>query len=112
MKTLHALPNSLLPFQLDPEPTTETLTAFGGLPQSVARHLHLKQRQRGLDEATLVESFVLLNAAGGDCLEDVRRLAEDSGLPTLLGYALPLRDTARKFLYAFHRDEAIATAKV
>lgn len=107
----------MLPFQLDPEPATETLTAFGadlplvGAAQSVARHLRLKQRQRGLDEATLVESFVLLNAAGGGGLEDFRRLAEDPGLPTLLGHALPLPDTARKFPYAFHRDEAIATAK-
>jgi hypothetical protein len=116
-------PNPLLPFQLDPDPATETLTAFGGLPlvaqtyrslglpQSVARHLRLKQRQRGLDEATMIESFVLLNAAGGDCLEDFRRLAEDPGLPTLLGHALPLPDAARKFLYAFHRDEALVTAQ-
>jgi hypothetical protein len=52
-----------------------------------------------------------LNAAGGDCLEDLHRLAEDPGLPTLLGHALPLPDVARKFLYAFHRDEAIATAQ-
>ena len=105
-----AAPHSWLPFQLDPEPATETLTAFGGLPrvaqtyrslglpQSVSRHLRLKQRQRGLDEATMVESFVLLNAAGGDCLEDVRRLAEDPGLPTVLGHARPLPDAARKFL--------------
>lgn len=123
MKTSDTTPNPLLPFQLDPEPATETLTAFGGLPlvaqtyrslglpESVARHLRLKQRQRGLNEATLVESFVLLNAAGGDCLEDFRRLAEDPGLPTLLGHALPLPDAARKFLYAFHQDEAIVTAK-
>lgn len=123
MKTPDTTPNPLLPFQLDSEPATDTLTAFGGLPlvaqtcrslglpQSVARHLQLKQRQRGFNEATLVESFVLLNAAGGDCLEDFRRLAEDPGLPTLLGHAVPLPDTARKFLYAFHRDEAIVTAK-
>jgi len=123
MKTPNPTPNPLLPFQLDSEPAPDTLTAFGGLPlvaqtyrslglpQSVARHLQLKQRRRGFDEATLVESFVLLNAAGGDCLEDFRRLAEDPGLPTLLGHAVPLPDTARKFLYAFHRDEAMVTAK-
>jgi hypothetical protein len=123
MKTPDTTPNPLLPFQLDPDPATETLTAFGGLPlvaqtfrslglpQSVARHLHLKQRQRGVEEATMVESFVLLNAAGGDCLEDFRRLADDPGLPTLLGHALPLPDAARKFLYAFHQDEALVTAK-
>jgi hypothetical protein len=122
MKTPDIPPTPLLPFPLDPEPATETLTAFGGrpvvaqtfrslgLPQSVARHLRLKQRQRGVDEATMVESFVLVNAAGGDCLEDFRRLAEDPGLPTLLGHAVPLPDAARKFLYTFHRDEAIATA--
>lgn len=123
MNTPNTTSAPLLPFQLDPEPATETLTAFGGLPlvaqtyrslglpQSVAQHLRLKQRQRGLDEATMIESFVLLNAAGGDCLEDFRRLAEDPGWPTLLGHALPLPDAARKFLYGFHRDEAIATAK-
>jgi hypothetical protein len=122
-KTPDTTPNPLLPFQLDPDPATETLTAFGGLPlvaqtyrslglpQSVARHLRLKQRQRGLDEATMIESFVLLNAAGGDCLEDFRRLAEDPGLPTLRGHALPLPDAARKFLYAFDRDEALVTAQ-
>jgi len=77
MKTPDTTPDPLLSFQLDPEPATDTLTAFGGLPlvaqtfrslglpQSVARHLHLKQRQRGVEEATTVESFVLLNAAGG-----------------------------------------------
>lgn len=59
----------------------------------------------------MVERFVLLNAAGGDGLEDFRRLAEDPGLPTWLGHALPLPDAARNFLYTFHRDEASATAK-
>ena len=46
-------------FAMDPEPATETLTAWGGtpllvrafrslgLPQSVQRNVHLKQRQRG-----------------------------------------------------------------
>ena len=79
MHTPNTTPNPLLPFQLDPDPATETLTAFGGLPlvaqafrslglpQSVAQHLHLTQRQRGFDEATMVERVVLLNAAGGDC---------------------------------------------
>ena len=110
MKTPTPTPNPLLPFQLDPEPAPETLTALGGLPlvaqtsrslglpQRVARPLHLKPRQRGLDEATLVERFVRLNAAGGDCLEDFRRLAEDPGLPTMLSHTLPLPDTARTLL--------------
>jgi hypothetical protein len=123
MKTPNFTSNLSLPFQIDPTPATDTLTAFGGLPlvaqtyrslgmpQSVTQHLHLKQRKRGFDETTMVESFVLLNAAGGDCLDDFRRMSEDPGLPSLLGHALPGPDAARKWLYAFHEDEAIATAK-
>ena len=68
---------SPLGFEIDPEPASETLTALGGipllvqtfrslgLPASVARQVRIKQRQRGYDEATMVESFVILNAAGG-----------------------------------------------
>ncbi|MGO8788731.1 MAG: hypothetical protein ACLQVL_15300 [Terriglobia bacterium] len=68
---------SPLLFELDPEPLQETLTALGGiplvvqafrslgLPQSVQEHVRVKQRQRGYDDATFVESFVILHAAGG-----------------------------------------------
>ena len=67
---------SPLLFELDPEPLQETLTALGGiplvvqafrslgLPQSIQEHVRVKQRERGYDEATWVESFVILNAAG------------------------------------------------
>jgi hypothetical protein len=41
-----------------------------GLQVSVRRHVHLKERQPGYDEATFVESFVVLNAAGGECGDD------------------------------------------
>jgi len=51
-----------------------------GVPASVKRHLELKQRQRGFDEATYVESFLVLNALGGECIEDFERLREDQGL--------------------------------
>jgi hypothetical protein len=43
---------------------------------NVKRHVQLKQRQRGFDEATYVKSFLVLNALGGDCLEDFDRLRE------------------------------------
>ena len=51
-------------FEIDPEPLDEQLTGLGGVPLlvraarsldvpgSVERHLRLKQRQRGFDEAT------------------------------------------------------------
>ena len=46
MNTPDAPPTPLLPFQLDPEPATETLTAFGGLPlvAQTYRSLGLPQR--------------------------------------------------------------------
>ena len=76
---------SPLLFDIDPEPIEETLTALGGiplvvqafrslgLPQSVQEHVGVKERERGYDEATFVESFVILNAAGGECPEEFKR---------------------------------------
>jgi hypothetical protein len=112
-----------LPFAYDWEPAAEVLTAYAGLPLfvralrsfnvpgSVKRHLHLKQRQRGFDEATYVESLLVLNALGGDCLEDFDRLREDAGLAQMLGHQLPSPEAARKFLYCFHDEERIEQAQ-
>src|SRR5271165_716985 len=114
---------SPLLFEMDPEPAPEILTALGGvplvvqafrslgLPTSVKRHVHVKERQRGYDEATFVESFVVLNAAGGECLDDFERLRADPGLGELIGHEVPSPEAARKFLYAFHEEEKIEQAK-
>ena len=63
-------------FEIDPKPLGEELTALGGvplvvqafrslgLPAAVQEHMHIKQRERGYDEATYVESLVVLNAVG------------------------------------------------
>ena len=113
-----------LPFQLDPEPATETLTSYGGvplvvqafrslgLPQAIERHLRIKQRERGYDEATFVESFVILNAVGGECLEDFDQLRADTGLAELVGHAMPSPEAARNFLYAFHEEVKIEEAQL
>jgi hypothetical protein len=113
-----------LPFEYDFEhPAEEVLTAYAGVPlfvrairsfhvpDSVKQHLHLKQRQRGFDEATYVESFLVLNALGGECLDDFERLREDQGLAEMLGHELPSPEAARKFLYAFHEEERIEQAQ-
>ncbi len=110
-------------FEIDPEPAPETLTALGGLPllvqafrslglpASVKRHVRVKQRQRGYDEASFVESFVILNAVGGECLEDFDRLREDAGFAELIGHAIPSPEAARHFLYEFHDEGKITEAK-
>jgi hypothetical protein len=114
---------SALLFDIDPEPLEETLTARGGiplvvqafrslgLPQSVKDQVGVKERDRGYDEATFVESFVILNAAGGECGDDFGRLREDPGLAEMVGHELPSPSAALQFLYAFHEDEKIEEAK-
>ncbi len=114
---------SPLLFELDPEPLPETLTALGGiplvvqafrslgLPQSIQQHLHVKQRQRGYDDATFVESFVILHATGGECVEDFERLRQDPGLGEMIGHGLPSPRAALEFLQAFHQEEKIAEAQ-
>ena len=110
-------------FEIDEEPSDECLTALGGVPLfvrtvrsldvpgSVRRNLAIKERNRGFDEPTYVESLLVLNAAGGDCLEDFECLREDRGLAAMLGYEVPSPEAARKFLYHFHEPEKIEQAQ-
>jgi hypothetical protein len=114
---------SPLLFEVDPEPLPEILTALGGvplvvqafrslgLPALVKEHVRIKERQRGYDEATLVESFVILNAVGGECIDDFVRLREDGGLSEMVGHEIPSPSVARKFLYEFHEEAKIEEAK-
>jgi hypothetical protein len=110
-------------FEIDPEPLDESVTAFGGVPLlvrairsldvpgSVKHHLQIKQRERGFDEATYIESFLILNGVGGDCLEDFEQLREDAGLAEMLGHEVPSAEAARKFLYQFHDEAKIEQAQ-
>lgn len=114
---------SPLLIEIDPEPIPETLTALGGvplvvqtfrslgLPSSVRQHVHVKKRSRGYDEATLVESFVILNTVGGECFDDFQRLREDAGLSGMIGHGIPSPEAARQFLYQFHEEKKIEEAK-
>jgi hypothetical protein len=114
---------SPLLIEIDPEPLPETLTALGGvplvvqtfrslgLPPVVRQHVRVKQRARGYDEATLVVSFVILNAVGGECFDDFQRLREDPGLSEMIGHGIPSSEAARQFLYQFHEQKKIEEAK-
>ena len=114
---------SPLLIEIDPEPIPETLTAWGGvplivqtfrslgLPSSVRQHVRVRERSRGYDEATLVESFVILNVVGGECFDDFQRLREDPGLSEMIGHGIPSPEAARQFLYQFHEEKKIEEAK-
>jgi hypothetical protein len=109
--------------EIDPEPIPEILTALGGvpllvqtfrslgLPGRVREQVRVKERERGYDEAEMVESFVVLNAVGGECFDDFQRLREDPGLSEMIGHGIPSPEAARKFLYQFHEEEKIEEAK-
>jgi Transposase DDE domain group 1 len=116
--------SGLLPFDVELQEQGETLTARAGLTlvqetmqaleldRAVDEALQLKQRDSGYSEAELVSAIVLLQAAGGDCLDDIRVLAADQGLCRLLGRrALPSPDTLRHLLNAFHDEALIEAAK-
>ena len=82
-----------------------------GVPARVRQHVQIKQRERGYDEATMVESFVMLNAVGGECLDDFQHLRDDAGLEEMLGHEVPSPEAARQFLKQFHSEEKIEQAR-
>ncbi|MFN0071672.1 MAG: hypothetical protein ACKVVP_09330 [Chloroflexota bacterium] len=79
-----------------------------GVIPAAEKHLPRKTSTKGLRPGELVESFVLLTALGGDCLDDFDGLRRDRGLAALLGYDLPAASTARQWLDRFHDPDALA----
>jgi len=75
-----------------------------GIEAAVERALPKKKSSKGLRQGQVVESFVLLSALGGDCIEDMERLRQDKGLELMLGYQPPAPETARQWLDKFHDD--------
>jgi hypothetical protein len=96
-----------MPFEIAPKPLAGRVDSAGrsaaggaGLsvagPAAIQEHVQIKQRERGYDEATFVESLVVLNAVGGEYVGDLERLREDAAL---------------EFLYQFHDEPKIEEAK-
>ena len=81
-----------------------------GVEAVADRALPAKGSPKGLKQGQTVESFVLLSALGGDCIEDMERLRQDEGLEALLGYRPPAPETARQWLGRFH-DETLMTGQ-
>ncbi len=72
--------------------------------------LPAKKSSKGLRHGQMVESFVLLSALGGECIDDIKRLGDDEGLSGMLSYRLPAPETARQWLDTFH-DESSMTGR-
>ncbi|MEX5215663.1 MAG: IS1380 family transposase [Nitrospiraceae bacterium] len=106
-----------LPFEIDERIDPRLVTAHAGVPlvielfrrvgaaQVIHAEVRIKQRQRGLTSAQLVETLVALWAAGGDRCQDLTTLRADAALAALLGFELPAATTMRDFLEAFHVED-------
>ena len=79
----------------------ETMRALG-LDEVARRELPAPKRESGFAPEEKLEALVMLIAAGGDRVEDIRILGEDKGLERLLGGALPSPDALLDFLVQFH----------
>ncbi|RPJ12141.1 MAG: IS1380 family transposase [Deltaproteobacteria bacterium] len=94
-----------LPYKYEEEKQTSGMTALAGLPvyldlasvlglgDSIARHLHVKIQ--GWTDEQIVTSLILLNLAGGDCVDDLRILEADEGFCRVLR-RIELKGLARK----------------
>lgn len=78
-----------------------------GVMAAAEKHLPVKKSPKGLGQGQFVESFVLLSALGGDCLDDFDGLRRDRGMAALLGYDLPAASTARQWLDRFHDPDVV-----
>ena len=79
-----------------------------GVMAAAEKYLPPKKSAKGLGQGQMVESFVLLSALGGDCIDDFEGLRRDYGLRALVGYFLPSAPTARQWLDRFHEEDLVA----
>jgi len=66
-----------LPLYLD-------LAAAMGVSQSIEKHVRVRVGEQGWTDVQVVMGLILLNLAGGEHVEDLRRLEEDAGFCQVL----------------------------
>ena len=85
------------------------LGRVSGVMGAAEKHLPAKMNPKGLGQGQMVETFVLLSALGGECVEDLTNLRRDRGLAAILGYDLPAASTGRQWLErSFHEEKVLA----
>ena len=80
-----------LPFKYEEQRRGGGMTALAGLPvyldlahvmglsRSAEKHLSVRASGRGWTDSQVIASLVLLNLAGGDCVDDLDILEADEG---------------------------------
>ena len=114
----------VLPFQYEVSAAACGMTALAGLPAyldlaavsgltGAIRH-HLKvgaERQQGWTDEQVIMSLVLLNLAGGDCVNDLKVLEGDEGFARVL-HRVELHGQPRKERRVLERGLAKARRRV
>lgn len=86
----------VLPFKYEEEKKDTGMTALAGLPvyldlakvvglsKSIQKHLKIRTNGQGWTDTQMVLSLMLLNLAGGTCVEDLKILEADEGFCEIL----------------------------
>lgn len=84
----------LLPFQYQIDNSESGMTSFAGLPLYIDIAMvsglcikiaeQLRTKVQGWTDLQVIMSLILLNLAGGDCVDDIERLESDEGMRMLL----------------------------
>ena len=86
----------MLPFKYESEKKTTGMTALGGLPtyldlaqviglsKSIQKHIKVRAGGQGWTDSQMVLALVLLDLAGGDCVENIKNVVSNGNL-LLLG---------------------------
>lgn len=90
------MPQGVLGFQYERERTIQGMTAAAGLPlylelahvlgmvESLRKRLTARSGTQGWTDCQVVMAIILLNVAGGSCVDDLESLEADQGFNTLL----------------------------
>ncbi len=86
----------VLPFEYEVAKRQEDMTSLGGLPlyldlaqlmglrSMITDHVNAREGDQGWTDDQMIMAMVLLNLAGGDCVDDLRVLEGDEGFCQLL----------------------------
>ena len=87
----------VLPYKYEEESKPAGMTSLAGLPiyldlasvlgvsDCIGAHVHVRKAGQGWTDEQAVLSLMLLNLAGGDCVDDIRILEKDEGFCKILG---------------------------
>jgi hypothetical protein len=90
------MPQGILPFKYERQTQGSGMTGFGGLPaylelayamglpRSIDKSVRVRAEGQGWTDSEVVMSLILLNLAGGECVEDLNRLEGDEGFCRIL----------------------------